>query len=87
MRVAEIGLRHHCRAAKVISLAREARLKMRNSAPLSVKDVLLRRDYLAGCPYRELTRKYGIPIGSIVFRLRRAGVEPNRNSQYPAART
>jgi len=63
----------------VIEAAKNARLMLRSMKAAAVNDRNLARDYLAGQPYRELTRRYGIPASTILRRLRRAGIAPNRN--------
>lgn len=79
LRIHDICLKHRCRPAMVIEAAKNARLMLRSMKAAAVNDRNLARDYLAGQPYRELTRRYGIPASTILRRLRRAGIAPNRN--------
>jgi len=79
LRIVDICLKHRCNPAMVIRAAKDAQLALRHMTAASINTGELTRDYLAGQPYRELTRRYGIPASTIIRRLRRAGIAPNRH--------
>lgn len=79
LRIVDICLKHRCRPAMVIEAAKNARLMLRSMKTAAANDRNLVRDYLVGQSYRALSHRHGIPVGSILYRLHRAGIEPNRN--------
>jgi len=79
LRIIDICLKHRCNPATVIRAAKDAQIVLRHMTAASINTGELARDYLAGQPYRELTRRYGIPASTILRHLRRAGIAPNRN--------
>jgi hypothetical protein len=79
LRILDICLKHRCSSAMAIQAAKNAQLALRQMDRSAIDKRKLIRDYLAGRPYRELSQQYGIPASSILFHLRKAGIEPNRN--------
>ena len=79
LRIVDICLKHRCRPAMVIEAAKKAQLALRSMGKAPSVSRNLITDYLAGWPYRDLSHRHGIPVGSILYHLRRAGIEPNRN--------
>jgi len=79
MRLDEIREKHNCASHTVLRLVRMARRELRSAARPALDRQQLARDYLAGSPYRKLAEKYRLPASSILYHLRRVGVEPNRN--------
>ena len=79
MRLEEIREKHYCASHTLLRLVRMARGELRNAGRPALDRQQLARDYLHGWPYRKLAGKYHLPASSIVYYLRRVGIEPNRN--------
>lgn len=79
MRLDEIREKHNCASHTVLRLVRMARCELRSGGPPALDEQQLAQDYLHGYSYRKLAEKYGLPMGSILYYVRRVGIEPNRN--------